>query len=97
MSPSVQQLSVIGNGGGKTYQPDFIQEICSNVLIYAPLYGFNANATTHCQRTAHTPSGVAPGSGRLCACHLEDTPLLSGLHQLAAHLKRPKPIGEGEK
>lgn len=55
------------------------------------------NAATHCQRTARTPSDVAPGWARPCACRLEDTPPQSGFHQSAERSEMRKPIAEGER
>lgn len=92
MSPSVQQLSVIGKDT-ETFQAAVSQDIRFDIFVFTPI----ERAATHCQRTARTPSGVAPGWARPCACRLEDTPPRSGFHQSTERSEMRKPIAEGER
>lgn len=55
------------------------------------------NADTHCQHTAHTPSGAAQGWAQPCVCHLEDTPPQTEFHQSAERLKMRQPIAAGKR
>lgn len=56
-----------------------------------------SGSVTHCQRTARSLSGVAPGLARPCAFRPEDTAPPSGLHQSAQPPNMCRPIAEGER
>lgn len=101
MSPSVQQLSVIGKDGEtfqlsvRTFLVGMVGYFCHHIVEHVAIK--DKNADTHCRHTAHTPRGVALGWARPCVCRLGDTPPQTDFHQSAERLKMRRPTAAGKR